>query len=74
MTPLHTAARNGHFEVCKLILENVEDKNPPDNIGSTPINEAIKKKNFKIARLILNHTENASINEPPRKKRKLEPK
>ena len=27
-TPLHDAASNGHFEICKLIMENIQDKNP----------------------------------------------
>ena len=27
-TPLHLAAKNGHLSVCKLIIENVLDKNP----------------------------------------------
>ena len=35
-TPLHWAAMRGHFEMCKLILENVNDKSPADNYGKTP--------------------------------------
>ena len=27
-TPLHYAARNGYLEVCKLIMNNVQEKNP----------------------------------------------
>ena len=31
-TPLHLAAQNGNFLVCKLIIENVLDKNPTASI------------------------------------------
>ena len=31
-TPLHLAAKNGYFSVCKLIIENVLDKNPTASI------------------------------------------
>ena len=27
-TPLHNAAEFGHYAVCKLIVENIENKNP----------------------------------------------
>ena len=27
-TPLHIASLKGNFEICKLIIDNVEDKNP----------------------------------------------
>ena len=27
--PLHLAASQGHFEVCKLIVENIEDNKHP---------------------------------------------
>ena len=29
-TPLHLAAKNGNLSICKLIIENVSDKNPND--------------------------------------------
>ena len=31
VTPLFIAASKGYFEVCKLIIENVADKNPATN-------------------------------------------
>ena len=40
-TPLHNAAANGHVEVCKLITENVVDKNPKDKYGSSPFHSAV---------------------------------
>ena len=36
-TPLHAAAENGHFSVCKLIMDNVSEKNPPNNQKCTPL-------------------------------------
>ena len=36
-TPLHFAARNGHFEVCQLIVNNITKKNPKNFIEETPI-------------------------------------
>ena len=32
-TPLFIAALMGHFEICKLIIDNMEDKNPKTNSG-----------------------------------------
>ena len=36
-TPLHWAAREGHFTICELILANIEEKNPVDKNNKTPI-------------------------------------
>ena len=30
-TPLHFAAKAGHLNVCKFIIERVQDKNPKQN-------------------------------------------
>ena len=35
-TPLHKAALEGNVLECKLIIDNVEDKNPQDDFGRTP--------------------------------------
>ena len=39
-TPLHVAASCGHLEVCKLILQHVQDKNPADYQEWTPLHSA----------------------------------
>ena len=36
-TPLHLAAKNGHLSVCKLIIENVLDKNPTASNLNPPL-------------------------------------
>ena len=53
-TPLHAAAMGGHFEVCKLIVENVENINPPDHSGHTPLHEVAERGDYKIFRYIAN--------------------
>ena len=40
VTPFHAAANFGHFEICKCILEQAEDKNPIGQIGFTPLHVA----------------------------------
>ena len=37
---LHLAAYYGHLEICKLIMENVQDKNPADIYGLTALDYA----------------------------------
>ena len=37
VTPMHLAAKKGCIGIYKLILQNVEEKNPEDNQGKTPI-------------------------------------
>jgi ankyrin repeat protein len=37
VTPMHLAAQKGCVGIYKLILQNVEEKNPEDNQGKTPI-------------------------------------
>ena len=41
-TPLHWAAKCGHCEICRLIMDNVTNKNPPDLDGWTPLHLAGK--------------------------------
>ena len=39
-SPLHLAAGCGHLEVCKLILQHVQNKNPKAHNGTTPLHSA----------------------------------
>ena len=42
-TPLHDAAIEGHLDIVRLILANVEDKNPADSeSGETPLHFAAR--------------------------------
>ena len=50
-TPLHFAASMGRLEMCKLILENVNDKNPVDNNGKTPKDIAKEYNELEIVKL-----------------------
>ena len=43
VTPLHWAAGNGHLSVFQLIVDNVNDKNPEDNMGRTPLDMATSR-------------------------------
>ena len=38
-TPLHTAAIHGHLEICKLLIDNVDDKSPTLYSGWTPLDK-----------------------------------
>ena len=39
-TALHFAAKNGYLNVCKLIAENIREKNPQNCWGVTPLHRA----------------------------------
>ena len=52
-TPLHSAARGGHLEICELITSNVEEKDPPDNNGVTP-SKIVIEQSQKLLRLFAN--------------------
>ena len=50
-TPLHCAAMNGHFYVCKFILEHIDGKNSINNLGTTTRSAAFSKGHLNIAYL-----------------------
>ena len=37
MTPLHFAAQLGNLAMCRLIMENVQNKSPVTRCGKTPL-------------------------------------
>ena len=47
-TPLHYAAKEGHLDVCRLILERVEDKNPEAIGGWTPLHSAADNGHLEV--------------------------
>ena len=56
-TPLHCATKTGHLEICKLIINNIADKNPPDNLGFTPLHYAAMLGNLEIYKFIFQNAE-----------------
>ena len=57
MTPFHYAALEGNLLECKLIIDNVEDKNPKDNTGCTPLHLAVASGHLSVCQLIVNKAE-----------------
>ena len=54
-TPLHYAAESGYLAICKLIITNVEDKNPGFMCfrGLTPLHLAARKGHYDICRMFM---------------------
>ena len=54
-TPLHYAASHGNLEICKMIIEKVDDPNPfsPSYIYDTPLHQAASNGHFEICKLIV---------------------
>ena len=63
-TPLHKAAEEGKDSKCKLIMDNVEDKNPKDDFGWTPLHLAAWEGHLSVCQLIVNNVEDKN----PKKK------
>ena len=64
-TPLHLVAETGNFDICKYIIDSVEDKNPKDFLDWTPLHWAAQEGNKNICILIL---ENVDEKNPIEKK------
>ena len=45
-TPAYFAAKYGHYDICQLIIDNVDDKNPKDKYHNTPLHKAAENGNF----------------------------
>ena len=43
----------GFEKICKLIIDNVVDKNPADNVGNTPYQSASTNGHKNVCKLIL---------------------
>ena len=53
-TPLQIAASKGNFDICKFIIDQVDDKNPQNKYGWTPFHYATLNGQFEICQLIFN--------------------
>ena len=58
LTPLHAAAHQGHLEVCRLIMEACQDKNPAADDGSTPLHVAAHQGHLEVCSLIIDAIDN----------------
>ena len=52
-TLLHLAAGYGRYNICKKIIENIQDKNPSDENGWTPLHSAALFGHLKVCEYIL---------------------
>ena len=51
----------GHFEIFKLIFENVEDKNPVDYQKNTLLHFAARKGHLEICKYIVSKVEDKNL-------------
>ena len=51
------AAKYGHEQFCKMIMDVVEDKNPKDQFGKTPLHWAAGNGHTLICKMILDEVE-----------------
>ena len=68
MTTLHYAAKNGYLNVCKLIAENVQEKNPKDFGGQTPLEMAEVRGHSSVVEYF--QTLSNVVEDPRQKRRK----
>ena len=52
-TPLSMACANGHLEACKVIIERVKDRNPPNHL--VPFEMAIRNGDLNYCKLVLEY-------------------
>ena len=58
--PLHLAADNGHFKICKMFMRMLEDKNPKGYYGFTVLHNAASNGHRKICQMIMENIEGVS--------------
>ena len=62
--PLLIAACRGNYDVCKLIIENADDKNPRAHDGGTPLFEAAYQGHYEICKLIISNVQDKNPARP----------
>ena len=55
------AAKHGHLEICRFIIDNVTEKNPKSEIRITPLHVAATEGHLGICKLILDNVDNDKI-------------
>ena len=51
--PFHFAAEFGLLEICEMIMENMDEKNPKDDWGVTPLHRAAENGKLEVCKLIV---------------------
>ena len=54
-TLLHIAAHSGHSEICKVIIQSEDNKNPANNDERTPLHIAIRRGHLDICSMIIDN-------------------
>ena len=61
-TPLHRAAKRGHVDIVKLLLEHGANPNIQENkYGYTPLHVAVKNCHVDVVRVLLEHGADPTI-------------
>ena len=50
--------KNGHLEVCKYLMNKVDNKNPAENTGTTPLHCAADRGHLEICKFIASQIDN----------------
>ena len=56
-SPLHLAAENGHVELCRMIMDEIEDIFPKTEDKTTPLHLATRGGHTAVKDLILEYVE-----------------
>ncbi len=59
-TPLHFAAKNGHFEIVQLLIEKKANMNAKEKNGWTPLHCAAEGGHFTTVQLLIEKRANAT--------------
>ena len=60
-TPIHSAAKEGHIEILKILMVSTDNPNVANNNGLTPIRVAANGWHFGIVKILRTTTDNLSF-------------